>query len=270
MKIIPKFHSNKKYWRIFNKLVFGEACLCPICNTKLKENYERRYLWCNKCRKKYRATAYKASWLYGLKISFRLLFILIWCWQNKQSFETTQLKTGLSCTTICRWFKRFREHIPPDTVEKLSGTVQIDESFFGKQKSQQPQLLVLGAIEGTGINTKIALKIIPNRNSKTLEDFTVDNVAPNTHIDTDFFSGYNDLSSLGYGYEHDSWNHSEGAFTATNHIEGLWSVIKRFIRKLYGCIPTKHLSEILNEYVARINRKEWFSSPEAYLKVALY
>ena len=71
MSTIPKFASNKKYWQILNKLVFGDEVLCPRCRASLQENYCNKYLWRKLCRKKYRPTSYQASWLYGMKLSPR-------------------------------------------------------------------------------------------------------------------------------------------------------------------------------------------------------
>ena len=69
MSTIPKFASNKKYWQILNKLVFGDEVSCPRCHAGLHENYCNKYLWRKLCRKKYRPTSYRASWLYGMKLS---------------------------------------------------------------------------------------------------------------------------------------------------------------------------------------------------------
>ena len=71
MSTIPKFASNKKYWQILNKLVFGDEVSCPRCHAGLHENYCNKYLWRKLCRKKYRPTSYRASWLYGMKLSPR-------------------------------------------------------------------------------------------------------------------------------------------------------------------------------------------------------
>ena len=53
MSTIPKFASNKKYWQILNKLVFGDEVSCPRCHKGLHENYCNKYLWCKLYRKKY-------------------------------------------------------------------------------------------------------------------------------------------------------------------------------------------------------------------------
>lgn len=37
MSNIPNFASNKKCWRLINKLVFGEEVSCPLCGCELQE-----------------------------------------------------------------------------------------------------------------------------------------------------------------------------------------------------------------------------------------
>lgn len=110
MSKLPSFPSNKRAWNILVTLVFGVAGKCPLCTLRLKERYDKRYLWCRKCRKKFRPTSYKSSWLYGMKISPRQLFILIWCWKRRKSKETAMLLGGVSHTTTERWYERFERH----------------------------------------------------------------------------------------------------------------------------------------------------------------
>lgn len=261
---LPNFSSNKKCWMILNKLVFGPDTCCPVCKQALRPSYQSRYLWCSHCRRKYRFGSFKGSWLYGMKLTPRQLFILIWCWQNKKSPDTARLLALVSYTSVNRWYDRFRQYIPPDAIEQLSVLVQIDESYFGKLKSKQPQTIVVGAIEPD--TRKVALKITNSRSRDVLEEFVLDNIRQDTLVVSDKWYGYEELGLL--GYDHEAWNHSQGHFSGTNQIEGLWSCIKRYLKKLYGCIPTNKLELVLNEWMARLNRPSWFSSPEDYLRVA--
>ncbi len=262
---LPDLASNLKCWKKLNKIVFGDSVSCPICEGTLKENYQNKYLWCSSCRKRYRATAYKGSWLYGMKLKPRQLFTLLWCWQNKKSPDTARLLSSLSYTTVQRWYGRFRDHLPDSSAVILKGLVQIDESYFGKQRSKQPQTIVVGAIEQGSQN--VMLRITNTRSQEALEQFVQDNIQQGTLVISDKWYGYQELPLL--GYSHESWNHSIGQFSATNQIEGLWGCIKRYLRKLYGCIPTRNLQSILNEWMARQNRPSLFASPENYLKATV-
>ena len=264
MNKLPKFSSNKKYWMILNNVVFGDKCQCPGCKQEMQIRYVRQYLWCKYCRVKYRATAYRGSWLYGMKLSPKQLFVLLWCWQNRKSPDTARLLAEVSYTSVQRWYERFRQQLPA-TLQTLGGLVQIDESYFGKLKSRQTQTIVVGAIEPD--TRRIALRITNSRGQEALEQFVEDTIAKDTLVVSDKWYGYQELPLLGYG--HESWNHSIGQFSATNQIEGLWSCIKRYLRKLYGCVPTHKLESILNEWMARQNSPELFTSPTNYLQATL-
>jgi len=261
---LPKFLSNKKYFRTLTSLVFGDSVSCPVCKDNMSLNYKNKYIWCKKCRKKYSPTSYKGSWLYGMKLSYKQLFVLLWCWQNKKSPDTARLLSGVSYTTVNRWYEKFRDKIPPDQLDKLAMSVQIDESYFGKLKSKQPQTIVTGAISGDG---NVILKITNSRSQEALEGFVLSSVEQESFIATDKWYGYNDLDFL--GYEHQTWNHSLGFLAGTNQIEGLWSRIKRYLRKLYGCVQTTHLEDVLKEWQARHNQRELFSTPEYFLRRTL-
>lgn len=269
MSNIPNFASNKKCWRLINKLVFGEEVSCPLCGCELQENYLSRYLWCKICRKKLRATAWHGSWLYGMKLSSKQLFKLIWCWQNRKSVEAAILFAGVSYPTVARWFSRFRENLP-DAATMLEGLIQADESYFSKLKSKQATYIVTGAIEqDTG---RLALRITggfhDGRSQDVLEQFIQDSVKPGSLIITDKWYGYDELPLL--GYEHESHNHSRGDFANTNKAELIWSVAKRHMRKLYGQrILTHQLEELCKEWMARANRPKLFEDPMTYLRFTL-
>lgn len=262
---LPKFASNLKYWRILNKLVFSDSVSCPACNQLLAENYRRQYLWCNICRKKYRPTAYKSSWLYGMKLKPRQLFVLLWCWQNRKSPDTTRLMAGVSYTTVQRWYERFRTKLPRSDEVRLSELVAADESFFGKLRSKQEQTIVAGVISHLN---ELRLLPVKRRDVDTLSDFICETVKEGALVLTDEWGGYNELTLWGYGRE--AWNHSRGRYAGTNQIERVWSVIKRYLRKLYGCIPTKNLNLILKEWEARHNFPTLFNNPETYLATCLF
>lgn len=224
-------------------------------------SWKREYDWCKHCRAKVRPKA--ATWFRGSNLKYRQVFLLLWCFQNRQSPNTARLVAGVSYTTVRRWYWRFRERLPQATPE-LSGIVEVDESFFGKQKYGH-QAVVVGAIERD--TRKCRLRVIADRAQDTLERFLTDCIARSSLILTDAHAGYHDLEF--YGYAHERCNHSNGHFGPTNNIENFWGVIKRYLRKLYGCVPTKYLQLILNEWMARQNQPSWFTSPQAYLKATV-
>jgi transposase-like protein len=239
----------------------------------MKENYQKKYLWCNGCRRKWRYSAARGTFLYGTKLCPKKLYQLVWCYLNRTSVETMRVLTGLSYTTIERWFEVLRRNLPYDAESepKLSGTVKIDESYVGKQKSVQPQVIIVGAIESnpnpqTGI-CRIRVKLTNSRSKECLEDFCERYIENRSTVISDKWMGYVDLDLM--GYDHYPFNHSTGEFTHTNQIEGLWSEIKRHARRTHGKILTDNIELILNEWEARHNHPELFKSVEKFLQRAL-
>lgn len=232
------------------------------CSCGNKISWKREYGWCRVCRIKIRPKA--NMWFRNSNLSYRTLFFLITAWQARQSPGSMRMATGVSYTTIRRWYARFRSYIPSDGGEMLSGVVAVDESWFGK-KRHGSQTIVIGGIETD--TRRLRLQIIPDTDQDSIELFLQAWVARDSHLITDCAAVYNDVEWLGYSRE--SYNHSKGHFGESNHIECIWSSIKRHMRKLYGCIPTTHLQDILNEWMARHNQRSLFESPLNYLRATV-
>lgn len=235
---------------------------CITCNAVIVWRRNRDYGWCKTCRVKIRPKA--STWFRGSKLSYRQLFTVLWCWQQRQSPRTACLVVGVSYTTVGRWYKRFRLLLPSPNNNLLSGIVEVDESFFGKQKYGH-QTMVVGAIERD--TRRLRLQVIEDRAQDTLELFLTKHIARSSLILTDAHAGYHDLEF--YGFSHERCNHSNGHFGPTNNIENMWGVMKRHLKKLYGCIPTRNIELTLREWMARQNSKELFTSPQDYLRFTL-
>ncbi len=229
---------------------------CVVCQQG-RLSWKREYGWCRVCRIKVRPKA--ATWMRNSNLKYRQIFGLLWCFQNRQSPGTACLVAGVSYTTVRRWYTKVRKNLPKSMPE-LSGIVEVDESFFGKQKYGR-QTMVVGAIERD--TRRLRLRVIPDRAQDTLELFLTDTIARSSFVLTDAHAGYHDLEF--YGYSHERCNHSNGHFGPTNQIENMWGVMKRYMRKLYGCVPTGQLHLILNEWMARQNSPWLFASPQNYL-----
>lgn len=240
------------------KLVHGNS-RCPDCAGSLL--FRRSYAWCRACRAKHNVRA--STWFRNSNLPLQTLWALIWCWQRQKGVGNTVDIAGVSYPTVRRWFRRFRALVPQSRLQ-LSGIVEVDESFFGRQKFGH-QAIVVGAIERD--TRRIRLQIIPDRAQDTLELFLTSTVARSAHLTTDAHSGYHDLEF--YGYSHERCNHSNGHFGPTNMIENFWGVLKRSLRRLYGKLTLADLRDILREWEQRQNQPELFYNVTNYLRVTV-
>ena len=256
--------SEARCKQLIHELVTNQKSHSP-CGERIAWKRKRDYGWCRSCRVKIRPKA--RTWLRSSNLRYRQIFYLLQCWQQRQSPGATKMATGLSYTTIARWYARFREHIPPDGGEMLSGVVAVDEAWFGKQRHHKrgKQTIVMGGIE---VDTRrLRLQVIPDTEQDSLELFLQSWVTRDSHLITDCGAGYNGIEWLGYTRE--AYNHSIGHFGMSNHIECIWSAMKRHLRKLYGCVPTAHLQSFLDEWMARHNQRSLFESPLNYLRATV-
>jgi len=212
------------------------------CGNEIQWPEGRNYGWCNLCRQQFYPKS--RTFFSSSNLSCRQIFQLIWCWQNRQSPGSMRNILGIGYPAIRRWYKQLRTHLPyDDHLGKLSGIVEVDESYFGKRRYGH-QTIIVGAIErflDPTTNTRhLKLQIIPDTESETLEAFIETNIERGSLVVTDCHAGYNDLEFL--GYSHETWNHSKGHLAGTNHIEQNWSIMKRYMRKLYGNIPHKRFT----------------------------
>ena len=243
--------------RLVLKLVTGSSN-CASCQGRL--TFRRTYGWCATCRTKVRPKA--RTWFRNSKLTYRQVFALLWCWQHRQAPGTACLLVGISYTTVARWYWRFRALVPPDDASQLlSGIVEVDEAYFGKRRYGS-QTIVVGAIERD--TKRLKLEVIPDTEQDSLEAFLEAHVARQNLVVTDYHGGYNGLEWL--GFSHERYNHSKGHFAGTNHIESNWSAMKRYLRKLYGCVPTRRLQLILDEWMARHNQPQLFTNPTYFLQ----
>lgn len=258
MTSIRELPSEAKCQKIINNIILGKTKGCPKCSGKLKRSTD--YYWCKACRRKIRPKA--QTWLYGMKLPYRQLIVLIWCWQRKLPPGPIKEFTGSSYITIARWSWRFRQHLPVDQ-SMLEGVVEVDEAFFGRQKHQNQ--VMVGAIERHG---RLKLQIITDREQDTLEAFLLADIRTTSQVCTDGWSSYQDIQF--YGYDHWSCNHSKYEFGITNIIESVWSAAKRQLRRMYGKLDNNRYLEIfMREWEARYNFPELFKNPTDYLQVCL-
>jgi transposase len=153
---------------------------------------------------------------------------------------------------------------------KLTGTVQIDESYHGmsfknKHKKERAEILAKGespadskiGVMGFISDTKqIRFEVMDDM--KTFKDRVKANVSKDAIIVTDGHSGYSGLN-LHY-VKHEVINHIENEFARdgfhTNAIENCWSNLKRTIKGTHIHVSRKHLQKYVDEVAFRLMNKD--------------
>ena len=89
--------------------------------------------------------------------------------------------------------------------DRISGTVQVDETYIGGEKTgkrgrgaEGKALVLIAAQEDGKITGRVRLKQIEDASAKSLELAIQEMIEPGTLVKTDGWKGYNGLESLGY------------------------------------------------------------------------
>jgi len=161
--------------------------------------------------------------------------------------ELTAVQTakmlGLNRNTIDRYYQIFRKKITEyqdNNLQKLSGEIEIDESYFGsarrgdkRGRSIGRKVPVFGLLKRNG---QVYTQIIPDASRKSLLPIIAKLVEKSkSNIYSDQWRSYDGLVLS--GYKHRRINHSKEFARNHNHINGIesfWSYVKRKMRKHNG------------------------------------
>jgi transposase-like protein len=256
MTTIP---TERRIVKLLRRIVFGKRVKCPHCVCRRIIWYEREGRWfCKRCRRKFSLKS--VSWLRNMKLGYAELWSLLGCWQAKSSVQRAMAETNLSERAVRHWYGKFRSNLPRLNLQ-LRGNVEVDELYFNRGAG------VLGALERE--RGMPVLWVPPGRPDKDFVRVFLDSaIHPDSHIFTDKSPFYRDVRKWGFA-GHSSENHSKFEFGKTSRMEGIWGVLRTFIRRMYHHIWVKNAPEYVAEFNVRFCQREIFESPLAYLKKCL-
>ncbi|MCL5411642.1 MAG: transposase [Patescibacteria group bacterium] len=190
-------------------------------------------------------------------------WLVLWCWTTQIPVRQTVSLTNLSEPTIRHWFETFREHLPVDQ-EVLEKVVQLDEAYFGGKKGRA---LLMGKEIGS---KKLAYEILPHAQPSREHAwfFLQTYVKPKTTLNTDGSSIYKGIDQW-WPVNHQRDIHKKFEFELTSEIEGIFGVLKTFIRRMYHHVTVDKLDSVVGEFCYRFSHPEMFENPCCYLQFSL-
>ena len=214
------------------------------------------------------------------KMDFRdWLYAMIMLANHGNAISSYQLADDLDIPQKTAWYMlhRIRTAMAKENNQKLSGEVEIDETFVGGKninrhkdkkvekcqgRSYKDKAPVFGAIERGG---KIFARVVPNTQAKTLVPIVKKNVEVGSSVYTDGWS-YKGLEKKYTQMSVDHGKHFYGMLLVTedgevieittNRIENAWSVFKRTMKGTYIHVSKKYLQRYVDEFVFRFNTRK--------------
>lgn len=196
----------------------------------------------------------------------------IWLIANaKNGISSYEIHRGLGVTQKTAWFMlhRIRLAMQNGSINKLSGSVEVDETFIGGKARNMHRSERQRKIHGTGGSGKVAVMgllerhgevrtmAVPRVRRTELHGEIKKHVETGSTVYTDAFPSYRKLEDE---YTHNVINHAEKYVEGhihTNGIENFWSLLKRTLGGTYVSVEPFHLFRYLDEQAFRFNgRKE--------------
>lgn len=198
-----------------------------------------------------------------LKISSTKLRKLITCFCHDISATDAAILVRLNRNTVNRYYTFFRQVIYEACLkehEKLSGEVEIDESYFGARRVRGKRGRgAAGKIPVCGLlkrNGKVYTQVLQGVSRKELLPIIQGKVLDTATLYTDGWKAYDSL--VLNGYKHYRIHHHENEFArGKNHINGIesfWSFAKRRLAKL-NTTKHSHFDLYLKECEWRFNHR---------------
>ena len=268
MELLDMFPDEESARKWFENLRWPEGERhCPRCGsvkTKTVPKENPMPYHCGDCRKYFSVrtrTAMRSS-----KTSLRKWVVAMYLMTtNLKGVSSMKLHRDLGIAQSTAWTmaQKIRQGWIQDS--KLSGTVEVDETFIGgKEKNKHEdkrshtrgpsgKSVVVGMKDREA--NKIIAKPVPERSKEEIHGLIGKNVSPDAKVYTDDHRSY-----LGLPYDHGSVNHSVGEYVRnqahTNGIESFLAMLKRGYNGTYHRMSKKHLGRYVTEFAGRHNVRE--------------
>ena len=264
MDLERRFATEEACREYLFRLRWPSGFRCPACGHEKAWSRSDGLFECGECGHK---TSVKAGTIFeGSRKPLVLWFRAIW-WVTSQKNGASALGLkrilGLgSYETAWTWLHKLRRAMVRPGRDRLSGSVQVDETYIGGEKpgkrgrgAEGKTLVIIAAQEDGKATGRIRLEQVADASGKSLEAAVQDTIKPGTVVKTDGWRGYNGLRCLGYKHKviRKTADVGENLLPLCHREAGL---IKRWLAGTHqGAVSHEHLAYYLDEYTFRFNRR---------------
>lgn len=265
--LIEEFGSEEKCRAYLEALRWTDGIMCPRCQSgKISRIVKRNQFDCDECRYQFSVTAGTIFNDSHLALWKWFLAVYLLC-ESKKGMSASQVKRTLGVSYKTAWYlcHRIRAAMQEANPEKLSGIVEMDETFVGGRKAGQQgkkdhKSCVVGIKQRNG---KLRFFKAADVASGTLAKYIRENVRDDVEmIVTDEWGAYPKAMMLAgiHGNRHETVCHKKNEYVrgeiTTNGIESAFSLFKRGVIGSWHKVSAKHLAAYLDEMTFRFNNRQ--------------
>jgi len=266
---------------------------CPTCDSEKVTYLAKQRRW--KCYSKHPKSQFslKVGTIFeDSPLGLDTWLTAIWLISNaKNGISSYELSRSLGITQKSAWhvLHRIRLAMQNGSINKLSGSVEVDETFIGgKARNMHRSVLAkrvaihatpytgrnqnIGKVAVMGLlerNGEVRTMVVSNTKRRSLQGEVKRHVEEGSTVYSDALRSYN---QLGEDYIHNVINHAETyvkGHVHTNGIENFWSLLKRTLGGTYISVEPFHLFRYLDEQAFRFNRRKGTDADRFHALVSL-
>jgi transposase-like protein len=275
---IRYFADPDKCLAFMVELRWPDGVTCPTCGSQEASFISTRRLWTCKRLHPRRQFSIKTGTIFedsplGLDKWFAAMWLIA---SAKNGISSYEVARALDVTQKTAWFMlhRIRLAMQRGTFDKLSGEVEVDETFIGgaarfMHKGKRSAIMkggrgTLGKVAVMGLlqrhgqdgHSVVRTGVVQNIRTGTLDREVRDRVKAGSAVFTDALASYR---KLGGEYVHNVIDHAETYVKGnvhTNGMENFWSLLKRMLKGTYVSVEPFHLFRYLDEEAFRFNTRK--------------
>lgn len=264
VELMDFFPTEESCLDYLSLIRWPDGYVCMRCKSKDAWKMSSGLYRCKTCR--YAGSVISGTLFQATHKPLRLWFHSIWyvvSQKNGVSALGLQKALGLgSYHTAWEWLHKLRRAMVRPDRDKLSGIVEVNETFVGGEsvgkrgRGAEGKTLVLIAAEDTpkGIG-RIRLSTVTDASGDVLTRAVQQMVEVGSTIRTDGWPGYSGLSSLGYAHL-PMTNHNVKEEDVVEQAHLVAALLKRWLMgTLHGGYSHKNLPYYLDEFTFRFNRR---------------
>jgi transposase-like protein len=259
-----RFGDEESCREYLARMRWPEGFRCPACSHAEAWVSRRGLRECQACGRQTSVTA--GTVFQDTRLPLRLWFRAMWAMTGyKHGVSALGLQRVLGMKryeTVWTWLHKLRTAMVRPGRERLSGTVEVDETYIGgvrtgkRGRGAEGKALVAVAVEDKdGEIGRIRLGRVADASADSLTAFITENVEAGSLIRTDGWSAYGALSERGFGHE----VAREGAEVGDDLLplaHRVASLLKRWLLGTHqGAVRPSHLDYYLDEFTFRFNRR---------------
>ena len=264
ISLVERYNNEEKCRAYLEELRWPNGLACPRCGVMSISKIQKHNIFeCNSCRYQFSVTSgtvFHDSHL-PLWKWFATVYLMI---ESKKGISANQVKRTIGVSYKTAWYlcHRVRAAMSEVNPKPLNGIVEVDETYVGGKRRgvghgyKGNKVVVAGAVQRGGPSR---LQVVEGTDRTSLHNFIHKYTAPDTEaIYTDDMRSYEGIEDA--DTRHETVNHSQEQWVNgsvhTNHVENVWSLLKRSIVGSYHKVSVKHLDAYLDELEWRFNNRE--------------